>query len=166
MLLHVTTATTKRAAASPLLCRRTKSTGAFSATSALLLHNPNCSKSRRAKELLENAKKMGVSKPLELLQIREYLDEPLSKQELERLQVALGRPPIEWIRSGEPVFESESLSADSTDDELIAAMERHPILMERPIFVISGGGVVGRPPENVLELIGWGATSFRPDDVE
>jgi arsenate reductase len=119
---------------------------AFSAMAVTLLHNPNCSKSCTALKFLQNAQTMKVNKPLEQLEVREYLDHPLSKAELERLGRAIGASPSEWIRTGESEYVGAGLSGDSSDDDLLAAIESAPILLERPIFVYQGAAVVGRPP--------------------
>ncbi|MBW2272743.1 MAG: arsenate reductase (glutaredoxin) [Deltaproteobacteria bacterium] len=111
----------------------------------LLLHNPRCSKSRATLVLLQER---GAP-----FSERCYLDEPLSVGELKDLQTRLGRAPSEWVRGGEAAFEEAGLSKDSSDDDLIAAMAREPILMERPIVVRGGRAVVGRPPEAVLEIL-------------
>jgi arsenate reductase len=111
----------------------------------VLLHNPRCSKSRAARALLEER---GVS-----FAERRYLEEPLTREELQDLARRLGSPPGEWVRRGEPAFKEAGLTLDSGDEALIDAMVRHPILMERPIVVRGARAVVGRPPEQVLELV-------------
>ena len=111
----------------------------------LLLHNPRCSKSRATKSLLEEK---GVA-----FRVREYLQDPLSEQELEELGRRLGKSPGEWVRKGESAFQDAGLSAESDDAALRAAIAQHPILMERPILVSAGAAAIGRPPENVLALV-------------
>ena len=111
----------------------------------VLLHNPRCSKSRAARALLEER---GVD-----FVERRYLDEPLSRDELESLQRLLGRPPAEWVRKGEDAFGEAGLGGESADGAILDAMVAHPILIERPIAVRGQRAVVGRPPENVLDLL-------------
>ena len=111
----------------------------------LLLHNPRCSKSRKALALLEER---GAS-----FELREYLVDPLGVEELRGLGARLGRPVAEWIRKQEAVFAELGCSLEDPDQQLLAAMADHPILMERPIFVRGRRAVVGRPPEDVLELL-------------
>ena len=111
----------------------------------VLLHNPRCSKSRAAKALLEER---GVAFTLRL-----YLEEPLSRAELEALRRKLGRPAREWVRRGEPAFAAAGLSDESDDGALLDAVAQHPELLERPILVRGEKAVVGRPPERVLELV-------------
>ncbi|MEK9941924.1 MAG: ArsC/Spx/MgsR family protein, partial [Gammaproteobacteria bacterium] len=59
---------------------------------------------------------------------------------------------IDMMRTKETVF-SELELADADDDTLIQAIVEHPILLERPIVVRAGRAVIGRPPENALELL-------------
>lgn len=111
----------------------------------LLLHNPRCSKSRATLALLEER---GVS-----FEIREYLDDPLSKQELVSLGERLGRSASDFVRARESAFAEAGCSAKSTDDEILEAMASSPILMERPILVCVDRAAIGRPPEDVLALL-------------
>lgn len=111
----------------------------------LFLHNPRCSKSRAALELVREA---GVELP-----VREYLREPLSVDELRRIVELLGVRPIEVVRRGEPQCAALGLSDATPDEEVLRAMAEHPILIERPIVVRGGRAVVGRPPETVREIL-------------
>jgi arsenate reductase len=111
----------------------------------LLLHNPRCSKSRATLALLEER---AVT-----FDVREYLSEPLSRAELASLGDRLGRPPGEWIRNREAAFAEAGLSADSSEAALLDTIAEHPILMERPVLVSAENAAIGRPPENVLELL-------------
>lgn len=112
--------------------------------SCVLLHNPRCSKSRATKALLEER---GVA-----FTERLYLEEPLSAAELRELGAKLGRPAREWVRSGQDEYRAAGLDANASDEAHFAAMEAHPILMERPIVVHGDAARVGRPPHDVLEL--------------
>ena len=111
----------------------------------VLLHNPKCSKSRAAKALLEER---GVA-----FETRAYLEQPLDRAELAELVRLLGRAPSEWVRRGQAEFAEAGLDAASDADALLDAMAATPILMERPIAIRGERAVVGRPPENVLELL-------------
>jgi arsenate reductase len=111
----------------------------------LLLHNPRCSKSRAARALLEER---GVA-----FAERRYLEDPLTREELGDLRQRLARPAEEWLRRGEEAARDAGLEADASEDAVLDAMAAHPILIERPIAVRGGRAVVGRPPENVLELL-------------
>jgi arsenate reductase (glutaredoxin) len=107
--------------------------------------NPSCSKSRAALGLLEER---GVDAEVVL-----YLEEPPTRADLERLMGLLGiEDPRRMMREGEPVYVELGL-ADASADELLDAVTRHPILLERPIFVIGDRAVVARPPERLLELL-------------
>ena len=107
----------------------------------LLLHNPRCSKSRAALELLESK---GVD-----YSVRKYLDQPLSYDELRILKKRLGRPAVEWIRWGQD--EAAGLDKDAPEQDLLKAIAAHPILMERPILVKDDAALVGRPGPEALE---------------
>lgn len=111
-----------------------------------LLHNPRCSKSRGALELL---RERGIEPDVLL-----YLEQPPSVAELRELVRRLGLPARALLRTGEPEYAELGLADPSLDDEaLIAAMHEHPRLIERPVFVHGDRAVIGRPPERVLELL-------------
>lgn len=111
----------------------------------LLLHNPRCSKSRAARALLEAR---GVA-----FRERRYLEEPLDREELAALRRRLGRPVLEWTRTGEAAWKEVGPGRDADEDALLDTLAAHPVLMERPILVRGRRAVVGRPPETVLELL-------------
>ncbi len=107
--------------------------------------NPTCSKSRSALSLLEDRDVHAGS-------IR-YLDVPPTLAELERLMDLLGiEDPRQMMRTGEPVYAEMGLD-DRSRGELLEAITQHPILLERPIFVVGDRAVIARPPERVLELL-------------
>ena len=115
-------------------------------TELILYHNPRCSKSRGALELLESA---GHS-----VSVRRYLETPPSAGELKTLLGKLGIPARQLLRSGEDEYKNLQLGNPALDDDaLIAAMVAHPKLIERPILIAGDRAVVGRPPEKVLELL-------------
>lgn len=115
-------------------------------TDMTLYHNPRCSKSRGALELLEAR---GL-RP----QVVRYLETPPSAAELRALLARLGYGARQLLRSGEEEYQTLGLADPALDDEaLIAAMVAHPRLIERPILVVGDKAVVGRPPERVLELL-------------
>lgn len=111
----------------------------------VLLHNPRCSKSRATLALLEER---GAK-----FELREYLKEPLTRSELASLVERLGMPVTKWVRKGEDVYKAAGLSSDSSDAAVLDAMVEHPILMERPIVVRGQRAAVGRPPEQVLDIL-------------
>ena len=112
----------------------------------LLLHNPRCSKSRLALQMLEES---GAE-----FSVREYLNDPLSRAELDDLQALLDLPPREWVRTGEADWALAGLSAGADAAEVLDAMAKWPKLMQRPILIRGGEARIGRPPENLRELLG------------
>lgn len=115
-------------------------------TTARLFHNPRCSKSRAALDLIQSR---GID-----VDIVDYLASPPSPAELRDLIRSLGMRPSGLLRTGEPECASLGLTAtDVDDDALIDAMCTHPTLIERPIFIRAGRAVIGRPPERVLDLL-------------
>jgi arsenate reductase (glutaredoxin) len=108
--------------------------------------NPSCSKCRSALSLLEE-------RDVDAESIR-YLDVPPTLAELERLMALLGiEDPRQMMRTGEPVYAEMGLDDDRSRGELLEAIMQHPILLERPIFVVGDRAVIARPPERVLELL-------------
>jgi arsenate reductase len=111
-----------------------------------IYHNPRCSKSRTTLALLEEN---GVNPDVLL-----YLETPPSAQDISGLLSKLGMTAGQLVRSGEDVYKECGLNKDSNDAQVLAAMAEHPKLIERPIVVMGDRAVLGRPPENVLALIG------------
>lgn len=115
-------------------------------TELILYHNPRCSKSRSALELLEQR---GLSPSV----IR-YLETPPSAAELQQILARLGISPRQLLRSGEEEYKTLNLADPTlTDGQIIDAMVVHPKLIERPILVAGDVAVIGRPPEKVLEIL-------------
>lgn len=111
-----------------------------------IYHNPRCSKSRQTLELL---KEKGHEP-----EVIEYLKTPPDANTLKRLLDQLGTTPIELMRTKESIFKELKLGGgDVSDEELIGAMVEHPVLIERPIVVTGGKARLGRPPEQVLEIL-------------
>ena len=111
----------------------------------IIYHNPRCSKSRQSLALLrENGEEPEVI---------EYLKTSLDEVALRDLFVKLGLEAHEVVRTKEEPYEQLALSPDSSEEEVIAAIVKYPILMERPIVVKGNSAVIGRPPENVQELL-------------
>ncbi len=115
-------------------------------TGYVLYHNPRCSKSRSALELLQER---GIEP-----QVVRYLDTPPDAATLRTLVRKLGIRPRELLRTGEEEYRSLGLADESVgDDAIIEAMAAHPRLIERPILMRDERAVIGRPPERVLELL-------------
>ena len=109
-------------------------------------HNPRCSKSRQTLELLQEK---GV-KPA----IREYLNEPPSKAEVETLIDLVGGDPAALIRDGEAEFKAlRKKKSELGRNDIAKAIASHPILLQRPIVVAGKRAAIGRPPEAVLPLL-------------
>lgn len=109
-----------------------------------MYHNPRCSKSRQTLEILRE----NNVEP----EIIDYLKDVPSKQELSELIQLLGIEPVELIRKGEADYKDNFKGKTLTQQEWIQAMLDYPKLIERPIVVKGKMAVLGRPPENVLEL--------------
>jgi arsenate reductase len=109
--------------------------------------NPSCSKCRTVEGIL---REKGVD-----AEIVRYLDAPPSVEDLRRLMAMLGiDDPRQMMRSGEAEYRELGLDkVDFTPDELLAAIAKHPILLERPIVVRGDRAVIARPPERVSEVL-------------
>ncbi|MBD8148706.1 arsenate reductase (glutaredoxin) [Pseudomonas fluorescens] len=115
-------------------------------TDLTLYHNPRCSKSRGALELLE-------ARGLTPTVVR-YLETPLNAAQVEALLAKLGLGARQLLRTGEDEYKSLNLAdASLSEAQLIAAIAAHPKLMERPILETADKAIIGRPPENVLEIL-------------
>lgn len=112
----------------------------------LIYHNPRCSKSRQALELLESE---GCTPT-----IIEYLKTPPTHEELRQILGLLSMNPRELMRKKESEYKNNNLdNPDLSDDQLIEAMIKYPKLIERPIVIKNEKAAIGRPPENVLKLL-------------
>lgn len=108
-----------------------------------LIHNPNCSKSRAALDMLEASGHEFT--------IRDYQQEPMTAAELRDLQEKLGSGPAQWIRWDEP--ETAGYDAGDPDETLIQAIEDHPAILQRPILVVGDEAAIGRPGPEVLRAM-------------
>lgn len=113
-------------------------------TAVTIYHNPRCSKSRQTLALLEER---GLEP-----QVIPYLEQPPDAATLRLLLDKLGLAAGELVRRKEAPYRELGL-ADASDEQLIAAMVEHPVLIERPIVVTDKGAALGRPPENVLAVL-------------
>lgn len=110
-----------------------------------IYHNPRCTKSRETLKLIE-AKGIKV-------EIIEYLKDYPSKEELKEVLKKLGVSPEKIIRKGEQIFKDNFKGKRYSDDEWIDTLVANPKLIERPIVFNEKKAVIGRPPENVEELL-------------
>ena len=109
-----------------------------------IYHNPRCSKSRATLALIEDK---GITPT-----VIAYLDTPPSVAELKEILRLLGKTPRQLLRHDEA--EEFGLNNPAlSEEELLLGMVAHPIVIERPIVVAKGKAILGRPPENVLEII-------------
>ena len=114
-----------------------------------IYHNPRCSKSRGTLQLLQES---GVE-----YVVVEYLGEPPTAARILQLATLLGVPVADLLRQSEDEYTAaQDLPDIENNDALAAWIERNPKVLQRPIVVDDDAdrAVVGRPPENVLELIG------------
>lgn len=110
-----------------------------------IYHNPRCRKSRETLALIQQAGKS--------VEIVEYLKDMPGKDELKSVLDLLGLQPSDILRKGEAIFKEQFKGKTLTEDQWLDAMIAHPKLMERPIVVEGKKAVLGRPPENVKELL-------------
>ncbi|MCI9685045.1 arsenate reductase (glutaredoxin) [Vibrio parahaemolyticus] len=115
--------------------------------SVVIYHNPRCSKSRQTLELLEQN---GVTP-----EVVKYLDTPLNVDELKALYAQLGFSSVrEMMRTKEDVYKELGLGeASVSDEQLFEAMAQNSKLFERPVVVANGKAKIGRPPEQVLDIL-------------
>src|SRR6201996_8483290 len=111
---------------------------------AIIYHNPKCSTSRKTLELLRDS---GVEP-----RIVQYLKTPPSRAELVSMIRDAGIYVRPAARNREPLYAELNL-ADASDDQLLAAMAEHPILIERPFVVTSKGTRLARPVDTVREIL-------------
>ena len=111
-----------------------------------IYHNPRCSKSRQTLALLQEK---GVDPT-----IVQYLDTPPDAATLKDLLGKLDLAPRDLMRRKEAAYKENGLDDPALDeDALIAAMVANPILIERPIVVNGAKAALGRPPEQVLDIL-------------
>lgn len=109
-------------------------------------HNPRCSKSRASMEVVENSKQD--------FNIKKYLDEDISCDEIKDILVKLNMSARELMRTGEDIYKELDVKNIYDEDELIEIMSKNPKLIERPIIIKGDKAVIGRPLENTIELLG------------
>ena len=109
-----------------------------------IYHNPRCSKSRATLALL----KANCYAP----EVIEYLKTPPDTRTIRGLVDKLGIKSHELLRKGESEYQSLGLQ-DPTDDQVVDAIVKHPILLQRPIVVAGDRAAIGRPPEAVLDML-------------
>lgn len=108
-------------------------------------HNNRCSKSRNAVCLLED-------KTIQA-EVFEYLKTPPTIEQIKDVVKKLGIEPEALVRKGEDIYKSEYKGKELTREEWFEALVKHPVLIERPIIIKGDKAVIGRPIENVEELL-------------
>ncbi len=111
-----------------------------------IYHNPRCSKSRQALQLLRGR---GIEP-----EIVEYLKTPPSADEIEALLARLGTGPRALLRVKEAAYREAGMADEGLSRRaLIDLMAANPVVIERPIVVSGDRAALGRPPENVLSIL-------------
>ena len=113
---------------------------------ALFYHNPKCSKSRKALEIIGTH---NINTKIIL-----YLTDKITKSMLKEILDSSGLSIRDIIRSNEREYRENNLdNLNLTKDELLDLILKHPKLLQRPVFVFNNKAIIGRPPENVLKII-------------
>ena len=110
-----------------------------------IYHNPRCSKSRQGLAIVEAS-----GKPFEVIK---YMDDHLTEAELQMIIKKLNISPIDLVRKGEAIWKAHYKGKTLSDKEIIAAMSKHPKLIERPVVITAKEAVIGRPPENISSIL-------------
>ena len=110
-----------------------------------VLHNARCSKSRECLLWLDEKNVAYETVP--------YLEKPLSAAKIKALLKKLRMAPIDLVRTGEPIWKSEYAGKALTDDEIVAAMAGHPVLVQRPVVINGRKAAIARPTENALKVL-------------
>ena len=109
-----------------------------------IYHNPRCSKSRQTLDLIKQKTKN--------YEIIEYLNEPLEFNDYKLILEKMELKPINLVRIKETIWKEKYKGKEMSDDDIIKALVDNPKLMERPIVTTNKQAIIGRPPENVLNL--------------
>lgn len=111
-----------------------------------IFHNPRCSKSRAALELLTEK---GIA-----TDVVKYLETPPNRETLEEILILLNMHPRDLMRKGEAEYSENNLADESLSrDQLIDALIEFPKLLERPIVIANGKAAIGRPIENIINIL-------------
>ncbi len=110
-----------------------------------IYHNNRCSKSRQGLAILENSEHK--------FEIINYLENPPTKLELKNILKKLGFTPIQLVRKNEKIWKDNFKNKELSDEQLIEAMIQYPKLIERPIVIKDDKVVLGRLPEDILDIL-------------
>lgn len=114
-------------------------------TEIKVLHNPRCSKSRCAIDFLRSKDKS--------FEVIEYLDKPLSKEDIRVILRKLNIPVEQWVRKNEEDYKTHFKGKTLSEDEWIDAMLKFPKLIERPVVIVGDKAVIARPIERMVEIL-------------
>jgi len=110
-----------------------------------IYHNPRCSKSNQGIKLLEDSGNK--------YEIIRYLEEIPTESELTELIGKLNIAPIELVRTREKIWKEHFRGKEMSDAEIIGAMLKYPILIERPIVINGNKAAIGRPTERIVDIL-------------
>ncbi len=110
-----------------------------------IFHNPRCSKSREGLNILEHSGKE--------FKVIKYLDELMTVDTLKHVISLLDITPIELVRKNEAIWKSQFKNMTLSDDDIIIAMIENPKLIERPIVINGNKAAIGRPSQNILNIL-------------
>ncbi|MDQ1245559.1 MAG: hypothetical protein QG565_1900 [Campylobacterota bacterium] len=108
-------------------------------------HNPKCSKSREAMEILQENKCEA--------EVVKYLEEKPDVKKIKAILKMLGIAPRELMRTKEDIYKELNLMDETDDEALIEAMAQNPKLIERPIIIKGDRAIIGRPAEKIAEFL-------------
>jgi arsenate reductase len=113
---------------------------------AIFYHNPQCSKSRKALEIIEN---QNINTKV-ILYLKDKLTKSMLKQILDLSKLSVR----DIIRSNEKEYKENNLdNLNLTQDDILELIVKHPKLLQRPVFVYNNKAIIGRPPEDILRII-------------
>ena len=111
----------------------------------MIYHNGECSKCRGALEILQEK---GIPHD-----VRFYIAEPLTRQELTELLSLLQMQPSQLIRAGEELYKAQYEGRQLSEDQWLEVLLQYPSLMQRPIVAKGNKAIIARPPERVYEIL-------------
>ena len=113
---------------------------------AIFYHNPQCSKSRKALEIIEN---QNINTKV-ILYLKDKLTKSMLKQILDLSKLSV----IDIIRSNEKEYKDNNLdNLNLSQDEILELIIKHPKLLQRPVLVYNNQAIIWRPPEDILRII-------------
>ena len=110
-----------------------------------IYHNSRCSKSRSTLKILKD---QNIS-----FEVINYLENHLSENEIKSILEKLNIQAIELVRKNEKLWKEKYKNKTLTNKQIIKILHENPKLIERPIVINKLNGVIGRPPENVYDLL-------------